>query len=225
MLDIHSHILPGVDDGSKSMEMTKNILSRYVEEGISAVMCTPHQSAQLRRSAVLRERFALFKEEVSSYPIDFYLGSEIYYYDGMLADLKSGELLTLNDTSYVLVEFSTRAELANIPDAVYELSLAGYKPIVAHVERYDYLEKSSYDEIISNGGMLQVNCSSFGKKEHLGLLKRLLKRDMISFIASDAHSDGRRNVDFSAARKFIAKKFPALVQKFFGDNNIFASQT
>ena len=222
MIDIHSHILPGVDDGSRSLEMTKNILAEYVREGIEKVMCTPHQGKALRRPEVLKAAFAKLVDDVKDYPVQLLLGSEIYYYEGMLPDMNSGELLTLNNTKYVLVEFSTRNDVVYIPDAVYDLSVAGYRPIVAHIERYDYLKESAWTEIKDNGALIQVNAASFAKKDYAKTIKRLFKRGVVDFIASDCHSDGRRNVDFTAARAYITKKAPREYYKFFGDNDIFA---
>lgn len=221
MTDIHSHILPGVDDGSRSMEMTKNILAAYVSEGVDKVICTPHQGPALHRPELLRKKFSVLEEEAAGYPVKLLLGAEIYYYEGMIAHLNDGSLLTFNGTPYVLVEFSPRTEMVYIPDAVYELSVAGYKPIIAHIERYNYLKADNYAEIKSNGGLIQVNAQSFERKEYAKLLKYLLKRDMVDFISSDCHSDGHRNVDFSAARAYIEKKFPRKYDKFFGNNDIF----
>lgn len=221
MIDIHSHILPGVDDGSRSLEMTKNLLALYREEGVSAVVCTPHQSRELRRAEQLKAQFALLEEKVKDCGVKLYLGAEIYYYDGMLDDLNSGELLTLNGTKYVLVEFSTRNEMAYIPDVVYELSVAGYKPIVAHIERYGYLSLDGWREVKSNSGLIQVNASIFTKKECAKLVKKFMKADLVDFIASDCHNEGSRSVNFSAAKAYVAKKFSERYDKYFGDNNIF----
>ena len=221
MTDIHCHILPGVDDGSRSLEMTRNILTACVGEGVNKVICTPHQGVALHRTEQLRREFSRLKEQVADFPVKLLLGSEIYYYEDMVAHLNDGLLLTMNGTRYVLVEFSPRAEMVYIPDAVYELSVAGYIPIVAHVERYGYLKYESYGEIKSNGGLLQVNAASFEKKDHAKLLRYLLKKGFLDFISSDCHSDGRRNVDFSAARAYIAKKFPRSYVKFFGGNDMF----
>ncbi len=218
MIDIHSHILPCVDDGSQSLAMTKTILGDYMAEGVDKVICTPHQNVELRRPDILKAEFEKLKEDVKDIPVELFLGAEIYYYDGMTEHLKSGELLTLNGGNHVLVEFSTRME-TDIPEAVYSLSLAGYVPIVAHIERYAYLQDSAFADIKYNGGLIQVNSSSFAKKVYLKTLKRLLKGDMVDFIASDCHNDTTRRADFSAAKKYISKKFPAKYDKFFGDGN------
>ena len=175
MIDIHSHMLPGVDDGSPSLAVTKNILARYVEEGVDKVICTPHQNSALLRPALLKERFAELQGNVAEFPVGLYLGAELYYCENIVDLLASGRFLTLAGTKYVLVEFSTRHEMVYIPDAVYELSVAGYVPIVAHIERYPYFPLKQWAEVRENGGLIQLNASCFAKKENLGLAKKALK--------------------------------------------------
>ena len=77
MIDIHSHMLPDVDDGSPSLAVTKNILARYVEEGVDKVICTPHQNSALLRPALLKERFAELQGNVAEFPVGLYLGAEL----------------------------------------------------------------------------------------------------------------------------------------------------
>lgn len=217
MIDIHSHILPCVDDGSKSFDMSYNILSSCVAEGVSAIVCTPHQNSKVQNADALRGRFEEFKQRAENFPVKLYLGAEIYYFDGVVQALNEGRLLTLNDTRYVLVEFSTRNEMVYIPDAVYSLSVAGYKPIVAHAERYaSYLDKSGYAEIKENGGLIQVNAPSFQIRERLKTIKYLLKRSMVDFIASDCHNDTSRGVDFSVAKNFVKRRHSRMYERFFG---------
>lgn len=219
MIDIHSHMLPGVDDGSPSLAVTKNILARYVEEGVDKVICTPHQNSALLRPALLKERFAELQGNVAEFPVGLYLGAELYYCENIVDLLASGRFLTLAGTKYVLVEFSTRHEMVYIPDAVYELSVAGYVPIVAHIERYPYFPLKQWAEVRENGGLIQLNASCFAKKENLGLAKKALKGGLVDFIASDAHGDVHRRVDFSAAKSFVNKKFPKYSDALFGRQN------
>ncbi len=206
MIDIHTHLIPNFDDGSKSLEMTKKMLDEHVRIGINTIYLTPHQNANNKNKLELVERFEKLKEELKDYPINFYLGSEIYYYNGLIDDLKNDRCLTMNNTKYVLVEFSTRTE-TNIADIIYEIVIAGFKPIVAHIERYQYLSENDYLEIKSNGALIQVNSKSFENKEYKKILKFLLKNKLIDFIASDCHNDTNRNVDFTEAIKIISKKY------------------
>ena len=141
MLDIHTHILPNVDDGSKSLEESIELLRSEVNNGVTTVILTPHQNARIKTKNELIKRFLEFKKEIDF--IDLYLGSEIYYYDDLIADLVNDRVLTINNSKYVLVEFSTRTE-TNIADIVYEIVLKGFKPIIAHIERYPYLTLENY---------------------------------------------------------------------------------
>lgn len=217
MTDVHSHILPGVDDGAASDEEAKALFAQYAQSGVDGVVCTPHQNRELRRGAQLREAFERLCEWAPK-SMNLYLGAEIYAYEGMLDDLRSGELLTLGESNYVLVEFSVHGGMMNIPDVVYELSVGGYTPVVAHVERYGYLTRRDYEEIKDSGGLLQINARAFEHRSLAKLVKYLLKNNLLDFVASDCHDSKVRGVDFSAAKKYVQKKFPASFEKLFGDN-------
>ena len=141
--------------------------------------------------------------------MDIRLGAEIYYYPGLKQDLLSGKALTMDESKYVLVEFSTRTE-TDITEIVYELSAAGYIPIVAHIERYPYLKKQDYFDIKDAGALIQSNSGSFSHFSSRGLIKYLLKNDLVDFVASDAHDPIKRKVDFSFVHTYIKKKYPSL---------------
>lgn len=213
MTDIHTHILYGVDDGSDSKETSIYLLQEAKDAGIDKILLTPHQNEEMIRSDELKSRFESFKEEFKSFGIDFYLGSEIYYYSNMINNLDDNKLLTLNNTKYVLVEFSTivKTEIANI---IYDLNVKGYKPIVAHIERYTYLTFDDYNEIKSNGGLIQVNSRSFENKSYKKILKYLLKNKMIDYISSDCHNQ-RRDISFDSSLKLIEKKYKDQYDKLF----------
>lgn len=218
MIDIHSHILPCVDDGSDGINTSRNLLMQYVSQGIGRAVCTPHQNKTLRRADALKSAFNKLCENVADLPVRLFLGAEILYYTGMARDIASGELLTLGGSKYVLVEFPVAVSGVDLQDAVYELNLSGYVPIVAHVERYFNLGKDDYFSIRDEGALFQVNADSFSYNHVLKKLKYLLKNQLVDFIASDCHDDKRRNADFGCAKKFISKKFPGQYAKFFSDN-------
>lgn len=215
MVDMHTHILYGVDDGSDSKEISNYLLNQAKENGIDKIVLTPHQNEELKRSDELIERFNSFKEEFKDFNIDFYLGSEIYYYQGMINDLDNKELLTMNNSKYVLVEFSTRME-TDIASIIYDLKVRGYNPIVAHIERYHYLKLEDYDEIKKSGALIQVNSKSFLNKAYKKQLKYLLKNKLIDFISSDCHNK-TRDLDFADTKKLISKKYKDLYDKLFNE--------
>ena len=218
MIDIHTHILPQVDDGSDSIDTSLYLLNQEIKEGINKVILTPHQNKQNLDKKGLIEKYNEFKEKVKDLPIELYLGSEVYYYSGLKEDLKDGKILTLMDSKYFLVEFSTRIEY-NIKDILYDFTVLGFKPIIAHIERYDYLSKEDYEEI-SKYALIQVNASSFFNKNYKKICMYLLKNNLIDFIASDCH-DRFRDVSFTKTIKLIKKKNKELYEKILKNEDIF----
>jgi protein-tyrosine phosphatase len=162
----------------------------------------------------LKERYQSFLEELKEKGIDMdiRLGAEIYYYPGLKQDLLSGKALTMDESKYVLVEFSTRTE-TNVSEIVYELVVAGFAPIIANIERYPYLKKEDYFDIKEAGGLIQINSGSFSHFSSRGLIKYLLKNDLVDYVATDAHDNSRRKVDFSFVHTYIKKKYPELYTK------------
>lgn len=214
MIDIHNHILYGVDDGSKDLDMSLAMLKEEMEQGVTTIYLTPHQNQQTLTGPLLKERYQSFLEELKEKGIDMdlRLGAEIYYYPGLKQDLLSGKALTMDESKYVLVEFSTRTE-TNVSEIVYELVMAGFTPIIAHIERYPYLKKEDYFDIKEAGGLIQINSGSFSHFSSRGLIKYLLKNDLVDYVATDAHDTSRRKVDFSFVHSYIKKKYPELYTK------------
>ena len=214
MIDIHNHILYGVDDGSKDLDMSLAMLKEEMEQGVSTIYLTPHQNQQTLTGPLLKERYQSFLEELKEKGVDMdiRLGAEIYYYPGLKQDLLSGKALTMDESKYVLVEFSTRTE-TNVSEIVYELVMAGFTPIIAHIERYPYLKKEDYFDIKEAGGLIQINSGSFSHFSSRGLIKYLLKNDLVDYVATDAHDNSRRKVDFSFVHSYIKKKYPELYTK------------
>ena len=214
MIDMHCHILYGVDDGSKNLDMSLAMLKKEKDSGVSLVYLTPHQGKDNLTGPMLKERYQSFLSEVREKGIDMdiRLGAEIYYYRGLKKDLRSGKALTMDGTKYVLVEFSTRTE-TNIPEIVYELSVSGYIPIIAHIERYPYLKKQDYFDIKEAGGLIQINSAAFHHLWNRRLIKFLLKNDLVDYVATDAHNNLMRKVDFSFVHSYVKKKYPSLYTK------------
>ena len=185
-----------------------------MEQGVSTIYLTPHQNQQTLTGPLLKERYQSFLEELKEKGIDMdiRLGAEIYYYPGLKQDLLSGKALTMDESKYVLVEFSTRTE-TNVSEIVYELVMAGFTPIIAHIERYPYLKKEDYFDIKEAGGLIQINSGSFSHFSSRGLIKYLLKNDLVDYVATDAHDNSRRKVDFSFVHSYIKKKYPELYTK------------
>lgn len=194
--DIHSHILPGVDDGAETLEEAISMIDIAYKEGIRKLMLTPHytRGKNSYSKEELHKRFEDFRMEVGRKysDMDLYLGNEILYEDGIIEDLKEGLIQSMNDTKYVLVEFNIRISYHQLYDAIRKLTNARYRPIIAHVERYRCLFKhiDRIDELVGMEAYLQMNISSvYGGMldENARWCKKLVKEEYISFFGTDAH--------------------------------------
>ena len=216
LIDMHTHILPNVDDGAKSIDISRALLMKEIEEGVSKVILTPHQNKNNLNKEFILDAYNKFKESVKDLDIELSLGSEVYYYDGFKNDLLNGKIISMDNSKYILLEFSTSID-ENIPDILYDLSLSGYKIILAHIERYSYLKLSDYDEI-HKYAKIQINSKSLLDKKYKKIMKYLLKNDYIDFMASDCHDLDRRDVEFKEQLKYLEKKYKNTYLKVTKDN-------
>lgn len=166
-MDMHTHILPGLDDGSQSMEETINMLRAAYDEGIRVIVATPHfgirnPGFRLEEAKKVLAEVRRKADEITP-GLKLLLGNELYYSDGIAESLERGEAATIGGTSYALVEFSTGDSLNRIYQCVSELTWNGYRPIIAHLERYRCLEGDidAVRDLISRGAVVQINCRSF----------------------------------------------------------------
>lgn len=212
MIDIHNHLLCGVDDGAKGFKSALGLLKEARRDGIAKVILTPHfmkNGAYHLRAWELRERFAIFKEAVSKETdIELYLGNELYI-DRELDDLLLEKaVLSLNDSRYVLVEFPFGEYRDEYDEYLYNLKTAGFKVIIAHPERYRYVraDKRFVERWTANGFYLQVNRGSFELNAARALIYDWLAKGYVYFIASDAHNLERR-CKLAAVYERVAKRF------------------
>ena len=165
IFDIHTHILPDVDDGAKDADETKRMLRVASDEGIDAIVATPHFTCGMSKKET-QKRIQLYeavrnwwkKQEPDK---ELYLGNELFYGESLVEALEEGVALTMNGTKYVLVEFPIYAEFLYIQKAVRTLQYAGYLPIIAHVERYENMQdRGKIQSLVDMGAYMQVNVSS-----------------------------------------------------------------
>ena len=221
MIDIHTHIIPRIDDGSKDEGMTLKMLEKAVESGTTKIILTPHYfRGRFMESLKHVKQHAEQVKKIARYndiEIEIYVGQEIYFTPSLLEDLKDGEIGTLNDSRYMLIELDM-AEIEDCTlDVVYELKLKGITAVIAHPERYLEFQKkpSKINEYIDDGCLFQLNAGSIGgvlgnaSKE---LAELYLKRGIYSFIGSDAHSDGRRNTNMKQFVQTIDKINPSFIK-------------
>lgn len=228
LIDMHNHILPGVDDGSKDMDMSIKMLHIAASEGITSIILTPHNKPNHRNvhkdSMSARIEELRRQCELNGINIEFYTGNEVFYRSGVIDAIEEGRAMTMAGSMYVLLEFTPETEWDYVRRGVYEVVSGGYTPIVAHVERYNHVMKSMdrVYELCDMGAHLQVNASSvMGEvgREIKNATKKLLKQDLVDFIASDAHDDKKRTPKLADCAKYITKKYGAdRAQKIFVDN-------
>lgn len=214
--DIHCHILPGIDDGAENMTETIKMLRIAYKEGIRNIIATPHYHprrghARVEQVLEVLEQMKQVMEE--KFPdMNLYQGQEIYYCHDVLEKLKNKELLTLQNSQYVLVEFSVGTEIRKIKEGLNGLLMQGYSPILAHVERYELLIKDmeAIEELAAAGVYLQVNGGTLmgqmgGNRKRF--VRKLLKAKLVSFMASDAHDSVRRAPQLSKCVEYVTKKY------------------
>ncbi len=166
MIDLHSHILPGVDDGARNIDETMQLLREAQDVGFKSIISTSHYMEGYYETAV-QEREMLIqainkKLEQYNINIDIYLGNEIYLSENMIQLLEEKKASTINDTSYVLFEMPLNIEPINLYDIVYEMTQYKIVPILAHPERYSFVQQDPeliYD-LIDLGVLMQANYAS-----------------------------------------------------------------
>lgn len=217
MIDIHSHILPGIDDGSKSFEESMNIIKKAVDANVTDLILTPHYmlgSDYTTNNVAKRKLVTKLKREVKKQklPINLYLGNEVFVENDMHNLKRNGEIATLNNSKYLLFELPLNYKYNGIDDVLFELGCKGYRPIIAHPERYSFLKEnpSLITELIDKGALFQSNLGSFlgtyGKKtREIAIL--FLKHHAITFIGSDIHHDKNDFYDRIDECKAIMRKY------------------
>lgn len=211
-VDLHSHLIPGVDDGVKTTEEALSILKTLEDRGIRAVITTPHiyEEVYPNEEAVLREKFALLADRVKSEGIrvSMALGAEYYCDEHFLRKIKADQELLSFGNGYVLIETSFYNKPLIFEEIIFELKSRSYQPILAHPERYQYLEDgiSWLETIQQNGVLLQVNWPSligvYGKTPKK-VAQGLIKKGMVSFMGSDLH----RSSQLEGLKKAMAAKW------------------
>ena len=210
MIDIHTHIIPYVDDGSTNISTSVIMIKKAIEQGVTDIICTPHYMRGVygRDKNVIVANFLKLKETVKelNLPINIYLGQEIKYNKDVKDKLLDDKLLYINDTRYILLEFSLSNKI-DISDVIYSYQLYNINPIVAHIERYDYITIDDIREIKLHNGLIQINATSIIGKEGFKkkrFVNKLIKEGLVDFIGSDIHED--RQYRIKDAYKYVCKK-------------------
>lgn len=194
--DIHCHILPGIDDGSRNWDMTLQMVQQSWDAGVRTMIATPHYlpwHERLKGETVLSLVEEARQKVASELGVEMIIlaGEELYYHSGLIEELQQGKALTMAGSRYILLEFAEDASYSEIRMAVQRFQRSPWKPIIAHVERYGALRKKQHlDEILSMGAQLQSNAEEMQRRifdSTRRWLRKCYDARFISYIGSDAH--------------------------------------
>ena len=201
-VDIHSHLIPNVDDGSKSVNESVKEIKELIKQGVTTLFLTPHSFAFDFDNEYVMNQLCVLKDVLlkKNIYIDILLGCEMYcdYYsiDECIRKLNIGIYPTMNLTQYVLTEFNPY--LYTVKEAIYcinRLIDSGYIPIIAHAERYGFMTLNNIVDIKDSGALIQTNAYSFVNETKISTKTKaneLLREMLIDFIGSDTHCIGHR---------------------------------
>jgi protein-tyrosine phosphatase len=208
IVDIHSHIIPEIDDGSKNMEMTLEMLKNAEKNGTKEIVATPHYLLEYGEATIEEVKNHVKKINVilenEKINVKIYSGQEVYFTEKIIEDYMDGNIGTLNDSRYMLIEFPMDKFDENIFDILYELQVRDMIPIIAHPERYKpFIEKPALiNDFINQGYLFQVNAGSIEGKFGETVRKTsdiFLANHIYNFIGSDAHNIKNRNTGLKNA--------------------------
>ncbi len=215
-IDIHSHILPKIDDGAESFDMSMAMLRIAYEDGIDGIILTPHYKPGHHNACQEKITFLAGKlrQEMrkENRDIRLYVGNEIYYHEGMFRELEEGRASAMAGSSYILTEFGPMERFEYIRGGIYEILAHGYRPILAHGERYNSIlgKVDCVEELIRMGCSVQINAGSVMGKAGFGtkqFVRRLLKEELVQFVASDAHNADKRKPELADCGNYIRRKY------------------
>ena len=218
MIDIHAHILPGLDDGAQDMENALRMAEMAVQSGVTAIIATPHCNLPGERPNFwddgLRGALARFQTALrhAGIPVTILPGMEIFGTGEVPALLQEGKLTTLAQSRCPLIEFPFRNYGRQATQILAEVAAMGYRPVVAHPERYRFVQEYPLllNEWVDMGCLLQVNKGSlmgrFGRTAEM-LSMALVDRGFAAFVASDAHSPAMRTTWLRDVRALLCDEF------------------
>jgi protein-tyrosine phosphatase len=218
VIDLHSHILPGIDDGSRSLEMSLDMARMAVADGITMMACTPHiyPGLYMNDSAGIAAARDALQESLDEHGIRLKLttGADVHLVPGLLEGLRAGRVPCLHGTRYLLLEPSHHVAPPGFTSAVFQLVAAGYVPVITHPERLTWVEDHYpvFGELIRQGAWMQLTAGSltgvFGSRAKYWA-ERFLGEGQTHILATDAHSSGRRSPLMSKAREIAERMLGA----------------
>ncbi|WHZ06190.1 tyrosine protein phosphatase [Neobacillus sp. YX16] len=227
MIDIHCHILPGVDDGAQSLSDSINMAKKAVEQGIHTIVATPHHmnSRYENPKQLIIDRVKELNEAIRLEKLDLEIipGQEVRIHGEMLEGYELGDILTVNHTPYVLVEFPSNHVPRYTEKLFYDLQMKGLVPVIVHPERnQEIIERPDVIyKLVEKGALTQVTassvCGDFGKKIK-NFSFQMIEANLTHFIASDAHNITSRTCKMREALSTINKKYGIDMVYYFEEN-------
>lgn len=224
-IDIHSHLLPGIDDGARNISDTIKLAKAFQEIGFSQFVTTPHIKNHFwdnsAKTIIAKQKETAIVLEENNITIPFKAASEYFMDDWFENHFKTEKLLTIKD-NYVLVEISYISPPAQLHKTLFDLRVAGYTPILAHPERYLYYHKNfnEYEKLKKSGCLFQLNLLAtmgYYGNEVTRITEELLKKGMYNFVGSDVH---HRSHIQAFDQKIKMNSIPAL-KEVIKNNEIF----
>lgn len=243
MFDIHSHIIYHIDDGSRTLEESLALIRQDVEQGAHAIIATPHYYVQYPTDpARIRAKLAAIEEALgigeqpaaslaqtttqptpsapqanaSALDVHLYAGNEVLWFDSMTERLQSGEILTLADSHYTLIEFYPEESYQTILRAIRKVRNAGYRPIIAHAERFRAMQEHGLAEVRDLGAYVQLSTEPLSHKGLSGLfdretkfIQKALRNQEADFLGTDMHRTDRRPPVLRDAMDWVQKNLDA----------------
>ena len=219
MIDVHTHLIPGVDDGAEDLTMALTMMLRARDQGIAAVIATPHSMAFDADAALVHARFHQLQQRAKVvFPdMGLYLGCEVYCQEERMPEvlkaLDSGVYPTMNGTGYVLAEFSQWITPERALSCVKALAAGGYTPLVAHMERYAHLhnQEALVWEVRELGARIQVNAYSLYDEQDPEIknwARKLVENQWVDFLGTDAHRTYHRPPCAQMGLKWLYENTP-----------------
>ncbi|MFJ7827554.1 tyrosine-protein phosphatase [Psychrobacillus sp. NPDC096623] len=227
LVDIHNHILPGLDDGPKSIEEALLLAKSAVSNGITHVIATPHHlDAKYRNSSMeIKKAVAGLYRELSKRNINLKVlpGQEIHLAANILDELETDLLTLANSGKYLLIELPNAYIPSHTLEVIYNIQLKGYIPIIVHPERNTILRKNKQllYEYVCKGVLIQVTASSLLGLNGRSLRKytrELIKHNLVHFLSSDAHHYLKRPFLLKEAFEYVKKEFSESYVTYFSEN-------
>lgn len=224
MIDMHTHILPNIDDGSESMEETIKMLKEAKKAGFTDIITTSHY-IENSYDITKRERKNIINEiksklDIENINIKLYNGAEAYISNNIYELIEKEELPTLNNSKYLLMELPMNNKVLYLDNVIYSLESKGITPIIAHPERYSYVQNDIkfVEELVERGVLFQSNYGSIiGKygNDASKCAKKLLKKKLIHFLGTDTHKSNsiyaQMNIILKKLEKITGKEYLELL--------------